>query len=110
MTSVLLLLVCVGLFSTADWLASRWAMTGGVMPLGFVLVVGPCAYLLFGHLAATGSLAKVGSYVNAGVVVGTVLAGVFLLGERPDRTAWTGIACIVLGLAMLAAGRVDTSP
>jgi drug/metabolite transporter (DMT)-like permease len=107
MSRFLLLVLCVLVFSAADFFAARWGHTRDRASLLVVLLVGPCAYLVFGRLAAVSSLAAMGAYVNCGIVLGTAAAGVLLLGERPSRTTWIGILVVVLGLALVSLGKMS---
>ena len=107
MTKILLLVLCVSLFSAGDYCAARWGQTRNAGSLALVLLVGPFAYLLFGHLAATTSLSKMGAYANAGIVLATALAGIVLMGERPNRMTWIGLGVIVVGITLLSLGRVE---
>ena len=106
MAGTLLLILCVVLFSAGDYFAAKWGYTRDTRSMVIALVIGPVAYLLFGYLAATTSLSKMVSYVCIGVVLCSVLAGVMFLGERPNRLTWIGLGVIVLGLALLALGKV----
>jgi len=104
--NLLLLLLCVLLFTTSDAIAARWGRKPDAISVVAILLVGPFAYFLFGYLAANTSLAKMGGYVNCGIVLCTALAGVAFFGERPSRTAWLAIGIIVSGLALLSVSRV----
>jgi drug/metabolite transporter (DMT)-like permease len=106
LTKLLLLVLCVLVFSTADYFAARWGDQRDGKSLAVTLLVGPFAYLLFGHLAATTSLVKMGAYVNSGIVLGTAAAGFFLLSERPNRTTWIALCLIVAGITLLGVGKV----
>lgn len=108
MTSFFLLVLCALTFTCADYFAARWGHRGDLRSLSVVLLIGPLAYLLFGYLAKATSLAKMGGYVNSGIVLFTTAAGIAFLNERPDRTTWMGIGLIVVGLALLAQGQVHT--
>lgn len=107
MTRFLTLVACVLVFSTADTLAARWGHTRDRASLAFVLLVGPFGYLLFGRLAAVTSLAKMGAYVNCGIVLGTAIAGVLFLHERPSRLTWLGIVVVAAGLVLVSLGKVS---
>jgi drug/metabolite transporter (DMT)-like permease len=107
MIRLLTLLACVLLFSVADYFAARWGYSRERTSFVLVFLIGPCAYLLFGHLAASDSLARVGAYANCGIVLATALAGVLLLAERPDRTTWIGLGIVLIGLATIALGKVE---
>ena len=106
MIQFVLFLACVLVFSVADYLAARWGCTRDRPSLVLALLIGPFAYLLFGHLAAGNSLAKMAAYVNSGIVLASVAAGFLFLSERPNRTTWIALAIIVIGLTMLSFGRV----
>lgn len=75
----------------------------------FTLCIGPFAYLVFGHLASTTSLAKMGGYVNSGIVIFSALFGVYFLGERPNKLTWVALGVIVLGVALLSFGKVQST-
>ena len=107
--TALLLLLCILLFSSVDLLAVKWAANGSLLFFCLCVLLGPTAYLLFGHLGAQGSLGKIGGYVNAGVVLATVAAGMIFLRERPDHLSWLGIGLIVSGIAVLNFGKVATA-
>lgn len=107
MNRFLTLVVCVLVFTTADYFAARWGQARDRASLLIVLLVGPLAYLLFGRLAATTSLAKMGAYVNCGIVLSTAAAGVFFLGERPSRLTWLGVLVVAVGLALISLGKVS---
>ncbi len=107
MTKIVLFVLCVLVFSTADYFAARWGDERDARSLLLVLAIGPFAYLLFGHLAAQTSLARMGAYVNSGIVLGTTLAGVLLLAERPSRTTWFGLALVAAGIVLVSAGKVS---
>ena len=109
MIAFLLLLLCVLIFSGTDVVATRWAKDGGLLPLLLCLALGPTGYLLFGQLAARTSLAQSGAYVNAGIVLATVLAAVIWQGERPDLRSWIGLGLVLAGLLVLSGGKVQAA-
>ena len=109
MINLLLLILCVLIFSACDYFAAKWGYSRDTGSMVIALVLGPIAYLFFGYLAATTSLSKMGSYVCVGIILCSVLAGFVLLGERPNRTTWLALAVIVVGLTMLSFGKVDRS-
>ena len=106
MLGVVLMLGCVVMFSTCDYFATRWAAGHDGFSFWTTVLLGPFAYLLFGHLASTTSLAKMGAYVNCGIVLATTFAGVLLVGERLNLTSWIGILVIIVGIALLSMGKV----
>lgn len=107
MIQLALVVLCVLIFTAADYFAARWGITRDRTSLALALLIGPFAYVLFGHLAAQTSMARMGGYVSGGIVLATALGGVLLLGEKPDRTTWLGLATIVVGLTLLAHGQVQ---
>jgi len=107
MTTILMLLFCVFLFTTGDYFATRWGQEREHSDLLLTLAVGPFGYLLFGYLAANTSLAKMGGYVNCGIVLCSALAGVIFFDERLNRTSWLGIFVIIVGIALLSLGKVS---
>lgn len=102
----LTLILCVTVFCAADYFAARWGQSRDRFSLAVVLLVGPFAYLLFGHLAAMASLTKMVGYVSCGIVMGGAVVGVFLLDERPNRMTWLGLVVVVAGLVLLSLGKV----
>lgn len=107
MINLILILICVLIFSTADYFAAKWGYDRDTRSLVLVLLIGPFAYLLFGYLAATTSLSKMGSYVCIGIILCSVVAGYFLLDERPNRLTWIGLSVITIGLIILSVGKVN---
>jgi drug/metabolite transporter (DMT)-like permease len=103
----LLLIVCVLFFSVADYFAAKWGYARDTKSLFLVMLIGPFAYLLFGYLAATTSLSKMVSYVCVGIIFCSIISGYFLLGERPNRLTWIALGIIVVGLVLLAIGKVE---
>lgn len=100
------LILCVLVFVVADYFAARWGQSRDRFSLAVVLLLGPFAYLLFGHLAATSSLTKMAAYVCCGIVLGGAVAGFFLLDERPNHLTLLGLGMIVAGLVVLGLGQV----
>lgn len=109
MLAFFLLLLCVLIFSTADYFAAKWGSSRDGISLAVVLIVGPFAYLLFGYLASSTSLSKMGGYVNSGIILCTALAGIIFLGERPNKITFIGLAIIITGITLLSFGKVDGS-
>ncbi len=104
---LLLLVLTIVAFTSADYFATRWGHVRDTKNLALVIAIGPFAYLLFGHLAASTSLVQMGAYVNCGIVLGATVAGVLLFGERPDAMTKIGIGVIVIGLLLLGLGKVQ---
>lgn len=107
MINLLLLLLCVLLFSISDYFAAKWGYSRDNLSLILALTLGPFSYLLFGYLVATTSLSKMTSYVCVGIILCSVLAGFFLLDERPNRLTWIALGIIVIGLTLLSIGKVE---
>jgi len=107
MLNFLLLVICVLLFSASDYFAAKWGYERDTRALLVAIVLGPFSYLLFGYLTATTSLSKMGTYVCMGIIICSILAGFFLLGERPNRVTWIGLTIAMLGLIILGFGKVE---
>ncbi|GEM_PF-942009 len=106
---IILLILCVLVFSTADYFAANWGNTRETKSLILTLAIGPFAYILFGLLATTTSLAKAGGYVNSGIVLCSAAAGILFLGERLNKLSMIGLGVIILGLVLLVMGKVETT-
>ena len=108
MNQVLLLIFCILLFTTGDYFAAKWGYERNNISLVLALVIGPFAYVVFGYLAAAGSLGRMCAFVNSGIVICAALAGIIFLGERPDRMTLVALGVIVLGLTLLSMGNVES--
>lgn len=89
------------LFILCDSLAAHWGKTQSWVSLAIVLVLGPFAYILFGLLNESKSLAVSSGMVNIMLIIGTVLVSVFVFKESLTLREWIGLGFGVIALVLM---------
>jgi drug/metabolite transporter (DMT)-like permease len=99
MKTILLAAGAVGLFVLANSLAVQYGETRRLAILAICGITATAAYVFFAFLGAHKGLAATSAVVDVLIVVGSVLVGVILRGERLAPVQVVGI---VMGLAATA--------
>src|SRR5262245_7926171 len=111
MKTVVLAVGSVGMFVIANSLAVQYGETRRLIVLAICGLTATAAYVFFAQMGANKGLAATSAVVDILIVVGSVLVGVVLRGER---LALLQIAGIVLGMAatgmILLGGRSVAAP
>ncbi len=97
-------------FSLGDALAAAWGKTGKWWWLVAMLLAGNAAWILFAYLNKTWPLATVGSLVNIGLMLFSVILGVTIFKEKLKTLEWVAIAIGFTALGILFYARVSDTP
>lgn len=103
-------LLSVVLFVFCDYTITRWAESTGTSGLWtwrlFVpLVAAPLGVVSFGLVGARMGLAAVSAYINTGIVVGGVLAGVLIRGDHLSSVQKLGLALGLVAMVLINIGK-----
>ena len=99
MKTILLAAGAVGMFVLANSLAVNYGETRRLAVLAICGLTATAAYVFFAVLGAQKGLAATSAVIDVSIVIGSVLVGVALRGER---LALVQIAGVILGLAATA--------
>ena len=103
-------LLSVALFVVCDYTITRWAestSTSGIWTwrLFVPLVIAPLGIVCFGLVGARMGLAAVSAYINTGIVVGGVLAGVLVRGDHLSGVQKLGLALGLVAMVLINMGK-----
>jgi len=105
MTSLILWAYTIGaaaMFILCDSLAANWGKTKDLKSLIIVFLLGPIAYVVFGLLNQTKSLAISSGMVNILLIAGNVLVGVLIFREILSPREWLGLGFGVVALILMS--------
>jgi drug/metabolite transporter (DMT)-like permease len=105
LTATTLMILPISLVADRPWNLSPGAQTWGAL-LAISLFSSALAYVVYFRILSTTGAGNL-MLVTLLMPAIAVLLGIFILGERLDGTAWTGMAVIFAGLAVLD-GRILT--
>ena len=103
-------LLSVVLFVFCDYTITRWAEstpTSGLWTwrLFIPLLVAPLGIVCFGLVGARMGLAAVSAYINTGIVVGGVIAGVLIRGDQLGTMQKLGLALGFVAMILINIGK-----
>jgi len=98
----LLIIGSTAVFILCDSFAANWGKSNGKISLLLLFVLSPVGYILFGILNSTKSLSVSSGLVNMGLLVGTVLVGVFYFHDELTARQMAGLIFAVMAVIFMA--------
>ena len=96
-----LAIISVLLFVLIDWFSVKWFESGSHFYAPIIAILALSAYWLFGWLSHTTSLSVTSGLINTGIVIGTILVGIFLRKDVLDLQQKIGLVTAILTVALL---------
>lgn len=97
--------VSTSLFVLIDWFSVRWYETGSIMYVPILLALALCAYWTFGWVTHMTSLSTTSGLINTGIVVGSILVGVFIRKDVLDLQQKIGLLTAIASVGLLTIHR-----
>ena len=96
-----LVAISLSLFILIDWLSVKWFESGNLIYIPLLSILGLTAYWLFGWVSNMTSLSITSGLINTGIVIGTILVGIFIRNDVLDFQQKTGLFTAIIAIALL---------
>ena len=93
--------VTVGFFVAGNMITAQWAKTGNNLLWIPVFISAAIGYVLFGYLIKQTNLSISAGLVDAGIVVFSILIGIFILKDAVDAKQVAGLILACLAVILL---------
>ena len=97
--------IAILLFVFVDWFSVKWFETGNFLYAPLIAVLATAAYWIFGWVSNHTSLSVTSGLINTGIVVGTILVGIFVRKDVLDAQQKIGLITAISSVALLTIHR-----